>query len=115
MIDFEKDKHPFFYAPTQVVFFDVDGTNDLEHPRYIAGIAYHDEIICGCCGGIFQIPYVWEVGIDAGVQPIFVYDDWVDLNEAITGDTDLTNMPVIADDFFAQIDQYIPKDKHPNN
>ena len=36
----------YYNKPTQVKFYDVD--NDL----WVGGIAYHDEIICGCCGGI---------------------------------------------------------------
>ena len=86
MSNFTKEKQPYFNIPTQVLFFDNDGTEDLEHPQYIPGIAYQDFIICGCCGGIFTIQCVWEDGIDAGVQPIYPYESWVSLNETITGD-----------------------------
>ena len=116
MTNFVKEKRPFFHCPTQVVFFDVDGTDDMEHPQYIAGIAYRDEIICGCCGGIFQIKDVWEDAIDAGVQPIFVFEDWMDISEDITGDVDITNMPVVPDMLFDQIDNYLyPNSKHLNS
>lgn len=39
----------FFESPTQVKFWDADGGH------YTAGIAYKNEIICGCCGGVFEI------------------------------------------------------------
>lgn len=39
----------FFETPTQVKFWDPDGGH------YTAGIAYKDEIICGCRGGVFEI------------------------------------------------------------
>lgn len=39
-----------FDCPTQVVFTFHNG----ECYERCAGIAYHDEIICGCCGGIFD-------------------------------------------------------------
>lgn len=107
MNEYVKEKCPYFYRPAQVVFFDVDGTDDFEHPRYIAGIAYRNEIICGCCGIVFMIANVWETAIDAGVQPIFIHEDWIDISEGITGDIDLTDTPVTADTFFAQINNYI--------
>ena len=44
----------FFETPTQVKFWDVDGGH------YTAGIAYKNEIICGCCGGIFEIEEIIE-------------------------------------------------------
>lgn len=45
-------KYNYFEVPTQVKFWD---------GRYIGGIAYRDEIICGCCGGIFRISDIYEV------------------------------------------------------
>ena len=41
-----KDKILSFERPTQVAFWDVDGSH------YVGGIAYGTEIICGCYGGI---------------------------------------------------------------
>lgn len=62
----------FFETPTQVKFWDPDGGH------YTAGIAYKDEIICGCCGGVFEI--------EDGVVPIIPYELWVDLVSEIAGD-----------------------------
>ena len=36
---------PTFNTPTQVMFWDIYGDH------YTYGIAYKNEIICGCCGG----------------------------------------------------------------
>lgn len=106
MSEYTKEKCPYFFFPKQIVFFDVDGTEDYNQPKYIAGIAYKDEIICGCCGGVFQIEDVWNDAIDAGVQPIFIYEDWIDMSEGITGDSDLTTCPVTPEVFFLQVDNY---------
>ena len=38
----------FFEKPTQVKFMAYDGTIHT-------GIAYKDEIICACCGGVYEI------------------------------------------------------------
>lgn len=65
----------YFNIPTQVLFWDY--LNDC----YSAGIAYKNEIICGCCGSVFEIceiiyftpdiyPPIWEV-------------DWKDLTDCI--------------------------------
>ena len=45
-------KKIYFDRPTQVKF-----TENLEDDDVVVihfGIAYHDEIICGCCGGIIE-------------------------------------------------------------
>lgn len=71
-------KYNYFEAPTQVKFWD-------EH--YIGGIAYRDEIICGCCGGIFRISDVYEVAPDTlDNDPIIVYNGWVGLSSEICRD-----------------------------
>ena len=48
-------KYNYFDVPTQVRFWE---------GRYIDGIAYRDEIICGCCGGIFSISNIYESAPD---------------------------------------------------
>lgn len=70
----------FFESPKQVKFWDVDGGH------YTAGIAYKDEIICGCCGGVFEIEEVVADAMSDGVEPIIPYDYWVDLVSEIAGD-----------------------------
>lgn len=71
-------KYDYFEVPTQVKFWDA---------RYIGGIAYRDKIICGCCGGIFDISIIYEVAPDTlEDDPIIVYDNWVDISQDICGD-----------------------------
>lgn len=66
----------YFEKPTQVKFW------DAETERYICGIAYRDEIICGECGGIIFIKEVYEDAPDE-IEAIEVYEYWVDFNEYI--------------------------------
>lgn len=71
-------KYNYFEIPTQVKFWD---------GRYIGGIGYRDEIICGCCGGIFRISDIYEVAPDTlDNDPIVVYKGWVGLSSEICGD-----------------------------
>lgn len=70
----------FFESPTQVKFWDTDGGH------YTAGIAYKDEIICGCCGGVFEIEEIIEDAKNDGVVSIIPYELWADLVSEIAGD-----------------------------
>ena len=75
-------KYNYFEVPTQVKFWDVDGDH------YIGGIAYRNEVICGCCGGIFDISEIYEFAPDTLEEdPIVVYDNWVDISQDICGDS----------------------------
>lgn len=73
-------KYNYFEVPTQVRFW------DYTNGRYHGGIAYGNEIICGCCGGIFDISEIYEFAPDTLEDPIVVYDNWVDINYDICGD-----------------------------
>lgn len=74
-------KYNYFEVPTQVKFRDVDGD------QYIGGIAYRNEIICGCCGGIFDITEIYELATDTLEEdPIVIYDNWVDISNEICGE-----------------------------
>ena len=74
-------KYNYFEVPTQVKFRDVDGDH------YIGGIAYRNEIICGCCGGIFDITEIYELAPDTLEEdPIVIYDNWVDISNEICGE-----------------------------
>ena len=71
----------YFDCPKQVVFADPDNTGD-----WIVGIAYKDEIICACCGGIFNIDDVIEQAAEDGIkQAIYPYADWNDVACEIVG------------------------------
>ena len=74
-------KYNYFEVPTQVKFLDVDGDH------YIVGIAYRNEIICGCCGGIFNISEIYESAPNTLKEdPIVIPDRWVDISYDICGD-----------------------------
>lgn len=64
----------YFETPTQVLF-----KQDVNGAEWFAGIAHHDEIICGCCGGIV------EVSETELIQPL----PWVNISDAIAGDLPL--------------------------
>lgn len=66
----------YYDVPTQVRFF----MNEDE--GYCGGIAYHDEIICGCCGGVFEIEEIIDE-TPRGLIPIHDYNDWMDLTGVI--------------------------------
>ena len=69
-----------FDVPTQVKFWDYEGAH------YIGGIGYRDEIICGCCGGVFKISEIYEFAPAEVEEPIVALEDWVNLEEEIRGD-----------------------------
>ena len=73
-------KYNYFEVPTLVKFWDVDGDH------YVGGIAYRDEIICGCCGGVFDISEIYESAPDTLEEdPIVIPDRWVDFSHDICG------------------------------
>ena len=78
-------KNKWYDTPTQVIFIPQG-----ECP--CAGIAYHDEVICGCCGGVFCMDevlivkeYPWETLHDAiiGGDQDFdeAYEEWNKMDE----------------------------------
>lgn len=76
-------KYNYFEVPTQVKFWDVDVDGD----HYTGGIAYRNEIICGCCGGIFDISEIYESAPDTLEEDLIVIPDrWVDISHEICGD-----------------------------
>ena len=81
-----------FEQPKQVKFLNMDAPDEV---NWIGGIAFGADIICGCCGGIFEIAELYSDWDDFGKQnavykgiesPIVVYDDWMDINAEIRGD-----------------------------
>ena len=69
----------YFDRPAQVVFADPDNPGE-----WLVGIAYRDEIICACCGGIFNIYEIIEEA-DGVLNPIYLYEDWIDISCEILG------------------------------
>ena len=65
----------FFYdKPTQVKFKEKPEVSDT--PRWIGGIAYGDQVICGECGAIVECHDIGEI----------INLSWVDISEEILGD-----------------------------
>ena len=79
LINMKKEQKMDFEIPAQVKFWDVDGGH------YVGGIAYRDEVICGCCGGLYEISEIYEFAPE-DVEPIMVYDTWVDIQAEIIGE-----------------------------
>ena len=74
-------ENTYFNKPTQVVFADPDNPGE-----WLAGIAYSDVIICGCCGGVFEIEDVVDCAKEDGIKnAIHKYYDWTDLADEIAG------------------------------
>ena len=71
----------YFDRPKQVVFADPDNPGE-----WIVGIAYKDEIICACCGGIFDIDdVIGQAKLDGRRCAIYPYEDWIDVASEISG------------------------------
>lgn len=72
----------YFGTPKQVKFWDINGNH------YIGGIAFCGEIICGCCGGVFDLDEFYEdfdtTEHPEGIEPIIPMD-WVDISTEIIG------------------------------
>ena len=72
----------YFYEPIQVRFF----CPTDEEPKWEYGIAFRDEIICGCCGGVFSLEDVYYDAEQYGIpveQAIKTYGLWIDFSEYI--------------------------------
>lgn len=69
--------------PTQVKFFCPDTENEV---RFENGIAYGDEIICGCCGAVFLVDSILVDAVCYGIpeeEAIQEYGMWVNFSEDI--------------------------------
>lgn len=74
-------KYDYFNVPTQVKFWDHNGGH------YIGGIAYRDEIICGCCGGIFNINEIYQfASSELDNNPIILTHRWKSIDYEICGE-----------------------------
>ena len=79
----KKDCPTYFLQPTQVMYFDY---REEDEPRLLTGIAFRQEIICGCCGGVIDIDKLVEAGKREGHNKVFFpYNTWEDISEAIDG------------------------------
>ena len=64
----------------QVKFW--DGEN------WCAGFMVGRRLVCGCCGGIFDVDEILENGREEGCEnPIHVFKTWVDVSDEIWATT----------------------------
>lgn len=71
--------------PKQVCFTDYNAEPDENGEYYIkiCGIAWHDKVICACCGRVLDLE---EIADMAPYTPGFEFkefEDWVDFSEYI--------------------------------
>ena len=64
-------------APVQVMFYDGENMS--------AGILFGEQIICGCCGGVFDVYDVVTMAQDDGVDAIKMFEVWADISDEIKG------------------------------
>ena len=64
--------------PRQVMFW--DGAN------YCAGFMIGELLVCGCCGGTFDLDEVIKMAREDDQVPVRVFDTWVDISDEIMGD-----------------------------
>ena len=89
----------YFDRPKQVMFF------EAENQEWCVGIAYKDEIICACCGGIFNIDEVYELADDLGIEEaVHPYENWCNIKDEVAGgerdeDNDVWNPAEENNDF----------------
>lgn len=67
--EYNMEKRKSFERPTQVKFCEIGAEESIEY-----GIAYNDEVICACCGGIFELDEV---------EILEEYEDWIDFKYEI--------------------------------
>lgn len=70
----------FFEVPTQVKFY------EAAEEDYIGGIAYRNEIICGCCGSVLEISDVIVEAEEEGIEEPIVKLPWIDIQSEIVGE-----------------------------
>ena len=63
------EKRKSFERQTQVKFCEIGVEESIEY-----GIAYNDEVICACCGCIFELDEI---------EILEEYEDWIDFKYEI--------------------------------
>lgn len=63
--------------PRQVMFWDGDD--------YCAGFMIGKLLICGCCGGTFDLDEVVDNAHEDGQVPVKLFETWVDISDEIKG------------------------------
>ena len=89
----------YFEEPTQVIFFEPNGADITlnaqgvqrdywyDHTAWCTGIAYHDVIICACCGQAIDIDSLYEDAAEITMRTDIVFElSWVGIGDAIADD-----------------------------
>lgn len=71
-----KEKIKYFDRPTQVKFVDPFETEQTGEKRWLGGIAYGAEVICGECGSIIELDEIEDLEVL----------EWVSISDEILGD-----------------------------
>ena len=73
------EMHRYYNDPTFVCFLDPEYPfeEDLESAPIVVGIAYCGEVICGCCGGVYDLEELNEYSAPAVG---FFELDWIPFN-----------------------------------
>ena len=84
-----EDIPSYYEQPTMVRFFDPNYIDDYEvENRYetpmLGGIAYQDVVICGCCGGTFNLRELNEWNKTQNLE--YEELEWIDIVDAIVGE-----------------------------
>ena len=77
---------PLYYGtPCQVRFVDCGDPNNITTSY---GIAYKDEIICGCCGAVLSIDELIKDAEKAGVHwdVAIIELEWINISDNIKGE-----------------------------
>ena len=70
-----KEKIKYFNSPTQVRFIDPFETELTGEARWLGGIAYGDEVICGECGSVIELNEIEDLEVLK----------WVSISDEILG------------------------------
>lgn len=73
----------WYDVPTQVCFW------DLDNQCWVGGIAYQDQLICLCCGGVMDLNEMkegYELFEDIPAMPVREFRKWVSLSDECIGD-----------------------------
>ena len=99
-------KH-YYEKPTMVKFLDpyyelMVGETEKDRP-WLAGIAFGEYVICGCCGELMELSELFEFAAgDEEYEPFdlqFEEMSWIDIKEAIIGDQDRFFLVGIVPDY----------------
>ena len=80
----------YYNEPTMVKCLDTTwellGEETEEDRPHLYGIAYRNELICGCCGSILEIEELIEGAEELGIDLEWTELYWIDIIDAIKGE-----------------------------